>query len=180
MNSNTTALTAFEFTPGLSIQATTTKDGQVWFIAQDISKALGFRDANKATRLLDDDELGTQIVGTNAGNRTMTTVSESGMYSLIMRSNKAEAKAFKKWVTATVLPTLRKDGIYIAGQEKPIPLDMTADELLAQMADIQAKLDNLNAARMRQFSENHREEKEGRASAFKAMRGLSPFKLSSK
>lgn len=177
MNNSTQQLTTFNFTPGLSIKATV-KDGQPWFIAQDISKALGFRDAFNATRILDADELGTHEVSMNTGPlRTFTTVNESGVYSLILRSKKPEAKTFKKWVTATVLPALRKDGIYITGQEKPLPVDLTLPELLAQLQNIQAKVDALKELKVRQWAENNREEREGRTNAFRAMRGKSSIKF---
>lgn len=86
-------------------------DGQPWFVAMDISGALGYTDAQAMTRRLDDDEIqNRQVVG--LGNRGVTLVNESGLYSAILRSRKAEAKRFKKWVTAEVLPTIRKHGFY--------------------------------------------------------------------
>lgn len=88
---------------------------QPWFVASDVAAALDYRDAEKLTRMLDDDEKGTQIVGTLGGNQEMLVINESGLYSAILRSRKLEAKRFKKWVTAEVLPAIRKHGRYEDG-----------------------------------------------------------------
>ncbi len=87
-------------------------DDQPWFVASDVSSALQYRDAFNMNRNLDDDEKGTQIVSTPGGDQEMLVISESGLYSAILRSRKAEAKRFKKWVTADVLPAIRKHGRY--------------------------------------------------------------------
>lgn len=84
---------------------------QPWFVAMDVAKALAYSDSQAMTRKLDDDEIqNRQIVG--FGNRGATVINESGLYSAILRSRKAEAKRFKKWVTAEVLPAIRKHGRY--------------------------------------------------------------------
>lgn len=87
-------------------------DDQPWFVAADVSAALKYRIAGDMTRNLDDDEKGTQIVRTPGGDQEMLVINESGLYSAILRSRKAEAKRFKKWVTAEVLPAIRKHGRY--------------------------------------------------------------------
>lgn len=87
-------------------------DDQPWFVAADVSLALEYRIAGDMTRNLDDDEKGTQIVRTPGGEQEMLVINESGLYSAILRSRKAEAKRFKKWVTAEVLPAIRKHGRY--------------------------------------------------------------------
>ncbi len=87
-------------------------DDQPWFVAADVSAALEYRDAGNMARNLDDDEKGTQIVSTLGGDQEMLVINESGLYSAILRSRKAEAKRFKKWVTAEVLPAIRKHGRY--------------------------------------------------------------------
>lgn len=91
---------------------TTIIDGEAWFVASDIAKSLNYRDADKMTRMLDDDEKGTRIVGTPSGDQEMTIISESGMYHAVLKSRKPEAKPFRKWVTAEVLPAIRKTGKY--------------------------------------------------------------------
>lgn len=92
-------------------------DDQPWFVASDVARALEYRDAGDLTRNLDDDEADTHIMRTSSVNgveqtREMLIINESGLYSAILRSRKAEAKRFKKWVTAEVLPSIRKTGGY--------------------------------------------------------------------
>lgn len=87
-------------------------DDQPWFVAADVAAALNYRMAADMTRNLDDDERGTQIVRTPSGHQEMTIINESGLYSAILRSRKAEAKRFKKWITAEVLPAIRRHGRY--------------------------------------------------------------------
>nr|WP_278915336.1 Bro-N domain-containing protein [Pseudomonas lactis] len=87
-------------------------DDQPWFVAVDVSSALEYRIAGDMTRNLDEDEKGTQIVRTPGGAQEMLVINESGLYSAILRSRKAEAKRFKKWVTTEVLPAIRKHGRY--------------------------------------------------------------------
>lgn len=85
-------------------------DGEPWWVAKDVALALDYRDAGNMTRNLDEDEKGTQIVSTLGGEQEMLVINESGLYSAILRSRKASAKRFKKWVTAEVLPSLRRHG----------------------------------------------------------------------
>ncbi|MBQ9527067.1 MAG: phage antirepressor [Fretibacterium sp.] len=88
------------------------KDGEPWFVAKDVCEILELSDVSMAVRNLDDDEKGTNKVCTPGGEQNMIIISESGLYTLIMRSNKPEARAFRKWVTGTVLPAIRKYGAY--------------------------------------------------------------------
>lgn len=88
-------------------------DGSTEWIAKDVCEVLELSKVDSATRMLDDDEKGTHIVSTPGGNQEMTTVTESGLYTLIMRSRKPEAKRFKRWVTHEVLPSIRKTGAYM-------------------------------------------------------------------
>lgn len=86
-------------------------DEEPYFIGKDVAEALGYKDTDQAIRkhVDDDDKVSRQF----DGSRNMIIINESGMYSLIFGSKKPEAKAFKKWVTAEVLPQLRKAGVYI-------------------------------------------------------------------
>lgn len=104
------SLTPFNF--GQSTIRTTTIGDAVWFVCTDVAEALGYRNAPDASRHLDDDEKGTQIVRTLGGDQTMTIINESGLYALVLRSRKPEARKFAKWVTGEVLPTIRKKGGY--------------------------------------------------------------------
>ncbi|MEI3613725.1 BRO-N domain-containing protein [Pseudogracilibacillus sp. SO30301A] len=93
---------------------TVVKDGEGWFVAKDVSDILGFRDAYTATRSLDSDEKAITQMCVAGQNRDITIINESGLYALIFKSKKKEARAFRKWVTSEVLPTIRKDGGYIS------------------------------------------------------------------
>lgn len=106
---------------------TLTEDGEPWFVASDIAKALGYRMASDMNRRLDDDEKGTRSVRTPGGIQEMTVISEAGLYSAVLGSKLPEAKAFKRWVTHEVLPAIRRDGGYMAA--KP---DETPEEIMAR------------------------------------------------
>lgn len=88
-------------------------DGEPRFVAADVCNVLEIQRTNDAVEGLDDDEKGTGIIRTPGGNQSMTVVTESGLYSLILRSRKPEAKTFKRWVTHEVLPSIRKRGVYM-------------------------------------------------------------------
>ena len=87
-------------------------DGNPWFVAKDLCEILELDDVRRAVEPLDDDEKLTGEILQSGQMRSMWFVNESGMYTLVIRSRKAEAKAFRKWVTAEVLPTIRKTGRY--------------------------------------------------------------------
>jgi prophage antirepressor-like protein len=89
------------------------KDDEPWFVAADVCKVLELEKTDRAVSGLDDDEKGTHIVSTPGGNQSMTVVTEAGLYSLILRSRKPEAKTFKRWVIHDVLPSIRKHGAYL-------------------------------------------------------------------
>ena len=107
-------------------------DGEPWFIAVDIAKVLDYRTAYDMTRILDEDEKGTQIVRTPGGNQNVIVIDESGLYSSILRSRKPEAKQFKKWVTSEVLPSIRKHGAYLTNQT--VEKVLTDPDFLIQLA----------------------------------------------
>lgn len=87
-------------------------DGEPFFVAKDICFALEITNVSAAVSRLDDDEKGIIKSDTLGGVQDLLSINESGMYSLILRSNKPEAKRFKKWVTSEVLPSIRKTGQY--------------------------------------------------------------------
>ena len=91
---------------------TVNQNGEPWFVAADVCKALDLGDTHKAVERLEDDEKGRNSIPTLGGNQEMTTVSEAGLYSLVLGSRKPEAKAFKRWITHEVIPTIRKHGMY--------------------------------------------------------------------
>jgi prophage antirepressor-like protein len=98
---------------------TVLKDGQLYFVAKDICEILGLNTSESVngrgrseTEGLDDDEKDIDIVDTLGGKQEMIVVTESGLYSLVMKSRKLEAKAFKRWITHDVIPSIRKHGMY--------------------------------------------------------------------
>ena len=87
-------------------------DGMPWFVAKDVCEALELSDVSMSVAKLDDDEKLVQKLFVSGQNRDMIIVNESGLYTLIMRSNKPEAKRFRKWVTSEVLPSINRTGMY--------------------------------------------------------------------
>lgn len=92
------------------------KDGEPWFVAADVCKALEIDPT--ATRRLDNDEKNTlRLTQGTSGNPNVTIVNEPGLYSLVLGSRKPEAKEFKRWITHEVIPTIRKTGGYVANED---------------------------------------------------------------
>ena len=90
-------------------------DGEPWFVAADVCKALEIGNSTNALKRLDDDEQALySIKGLSRGNETANIVNEPGLYSLILGSRKPEAKAFKRWITHEVIPSIRKHGAYVS------------------------------------------------------------------
>ena len=106
------ALTEFQFgDKEIRVVVDETTNEPLW-VAKDICEVLEYKDTGVALRKLDDDEKLTRKIYASGQNREMACVNESGLYTLILRSNKPEAKKFKKWVTSEVLPSIRKTGSY--------------------------------------------------------------------
>jgi anti-repressor protein len=100
-----------------------TRDGEPWFVARDVCDVLAITNAGNVLAALDEDERSSiRIADGTSGNPNKALVSEAGLYSLILRSRKSEAKAFKRWVTHDVLPSIRKRGGYLtpAATEKAL------------------------------------------------------------
>lgn len=87
-------------------------NGEPWFIAKDVCCALGLQDVSMTVKRLDDDEKLIQTLFVSGQGRETWTVNESGLYGLIFQSRKPEARAFRKWVTNVVLPSIRRTGSY--------------------------------------------------------------------
>ena len=87
-----------------------------WFVAKDVCEVLELSDVSMSVAKLDDDEKLVQKLFVSGQNRDMIIVNESGLYTLIMRSNKPEARRFRKWVTSEVLPSIRATGQYTMPQ----------------------------------------------------------------
>lgn len=117
-------------------------DGEPWFVAKDVAKVLGYKKLDAMYRVIDAQdkkEIDPQsventgfpqngvILESNPNIRRMMLITESGLYEAIFNSTLPAAKTFKRWVTSEVLPSIRKHGGYIAGQET-----MSGDELIAR------------------------------------------------
>ncbi len=115
--------------------------GEPWFVGKDVACILGYADLNKAIAMhVDDEDKLNDKSASSLGQRGGWLVNESGVYSLILRSNLPQAKQFKHWITSEVIPSIRKHGGYINGQEQ-----MTGDELLAKaVLFANSKIEELN------------------------------------
>lgn len=93
-------------------------DGAFWFVAVDVCKALELGNPTQAVSRLDDDEHFTTLISNESavGKSKTNVITESGLYSLVLSSRKPEAKAFKRWITSEVLPSIRKTGSYSVQQ----------------------------------------------------------------
>ncbi|UIF90895.1 Bro-N domain-containing protein [Cupriavidus sp. UYPR2.512] len=112
------SLLSFNFQESNSVRVVIV-DGEPWFAATDVCRILGYRDAFNATRLLDEDEKGTHILSTLGGEQVLSIINESGLYALVIRSRKPEARRFRKWVTSEVIPSIRKTGSYTLPSQLP-------------------------------------------------------------
>ena len=103
------------------------KDGEFFFIGKEVAEKLGYSNTRDAlVRHVDIDDKADVVFHDGRQRRSMVSINESGLYSLILSSKLPQAKEFKKWITTEVLPSIRKNGGYIKNQEK-----MSNEEILA-------------------------------------------------
>lgn len=88
-------------------------DGEPWFVAADVCRALEIKNNRDVLARLDNDERGVASIDTHGGRQEMSIVNEPGLYSLVLGSRKPEAKAFKRWITHEIIPAIRKHGGYL-------------------------------------------------------------------
>jgi hypothetical protein len=118
------SLQVFEYEGGHKVR-TTEIDGQIWFYAVDVCSILELSNVSKSVSALDEDE---KLTITNSEGRAGTgaqgflVINEPGLYSMILRSRKPEAKVFKRWVTHDVLPTIRRTGSYALANKASLPI----------------------------------------------------------
>ncbi|MBQ6664900.1 MAG: Bro-N domain-containing protein [Synergistaceae bacterium] len=113
---------------------TVEQDGEVWFVSKDVCDILEISKYRDAVSNLDEDERGSVKVDTLGGRQEMTAINEPGLYSLIFRSNKPEAKQFSRWVRHEVLPSIRQTGSYTAPNAEPLNLRVRVAEVLQRLA----------------------------------------------
>lgn len=124
-------------------QVRTVMQGEdVWFVAKDVCDVLEIRNSRQAMARLDEDEKSGVTINDGSQNRTLSSVNESGLYSLILTSRKPQAKSFKKWVTSEVLPSIRKHGAYMTDQvlEQAVTNPDFAIGLLTKLKEEKEKL----------------------------------------
>ena len=103
-------------------------DNDPWFVGKDVAEKLGYKEPRSAvSKKVDLEDRGVSKMATPSGVQEMTIINESGLYSLILSSKLPEAKQFKRWVTSEVLPSIRRDGGYIATNS-----DMSDEEIMAK------------------------------------------------
>lgn len=124
---------------GLSVRVIL-RDGEPWWVGRDVCAVLRLANVSQALGRLDEDERGVCLVETPGGDQRLIVINEPGLYSLILRSDKAVAKTFKRWVTHDVLPEIRKTGAFAAPvPPAPFEIPTTLHEALA-LASQQALL----------------------------------------
>ena len=115
-------------------------DGEPWFVLKDVCNVLHIGNSRDVVARLDQDEKGVGQIDTLGGKQEMTIINESGLYNVILRSDKPEAKPFRKWVTSEVLPTIRRHGMYATPDtvEKMLADPDTAIKLLTTLKEERA------------------------------------------
>lgn len=128
----TTEITTLQFNNDQfgQLRAIQDESGEPWFVAKDVCDALCLGRQHDSTRYLDADEKGEGLVDTPSGRQTMVVINEPGFYKLVLKSRKPEAKAFQRWVTHEVLPSIRKKGGYIAAAPDETPEQIMARAVL--------------------------------------------------
>lgn len=123
------------------------KDNEIWFVAKDVAEILGYPNAPKMTRNLEEDEKLMTTMWISGQNREVTLINEAGLYSAILRSRKPEAKQFKRWVTHEVIPSIRKHGAYMTPEtiEKALLNPDVIINLATKLKEEQEKRQQLEA-----------------------------------
>ena len=120
-------------------------DNEPWFVAKDVCDALGLSNVGQAIAGLDEDEKSSITIDDGTpGNPNKAIITEAGLYSLILRSRKPEAKAFKRWVTHDVLPTIRRHGMYATPQSIEKMLN-DPDTMIATLKALKAERERTQA-----------------------------------
>lgn len=119
-------------------------NGEPWFVLKDVCGVLGLSDTGRTAERLDADELTRTTLVSGGQNREMICISESGLYNVILRSDKPEAKPFRKWVTAEVLPTIRRHGAYMTPETLQAAI-LNPDTMIQLCQQLKAEQDK-NAA----------------------------------
>lgn len=121
-------------------------DGDPWFVGKDVAQALGYSNTRKALAdHVDEEDKGVTKRDTLGGSQELTIINESGLYSLVLSSKLPGAKKFRRWVTAEVIPSVRRNGGYIHGQEEMSPEELMASALIVAKKTIERQKLRLSA-----------------------------------
>ena len=135
----------FDF-KGASLRTLTDEAGEPWFVLKDCMSILDLGNPTETVKMFDEDEFSTTEVIDSIGRRQQAyIISEPGLYRLVMRSRKPEAKEFQRWVTHEVLPQIRKTGGYIPTSESDSDEDIMARAVLVAQKTIDRKNQQLKA-----------------------------------
>ena len=135
----------FDF-KGASLRTLTDEAGEPWFVLKDCMSILDLGNPTETVKMFDEDEFSTTEVIDSIGRRQQAyIISEPGLYRLVMRSRKPEAKEFQRWVTHEVLPQIRKTGGYIPTSESDSDEDIMARAVLVAQKTIERKNQQLQA-----------------------------------
>lgn len=122
------------------------RNGEPWFVGKDVAVALGYKDTVNALKShVDAEDKGGWQITTPSGKQKMAIINESGLYSLVLSSKLPDAKRFKRWVTSEVIPSIRKNGGYLAGQENMSDAEIMAKALLVAQKTIEHKQAQIEA-----------------------------------
>lgn len=130
-------------------------NGEPWLIGKDVARALGYKNTRDAlSRHVDSEDKGVENYDSLGGGQKTVIINESGFYSLVLRSNLPAARKFKRWVTSEVLPSIRRNGAYMAPS--------LLDQVMAEPEFLFVVFDRLQAERKgRQQAERHVQRLEG-------------------
>lgn len=132
---------------------TVERDGEPWFVLKDVCEVLGVANHKMTAQRLDADEVSlTDLIDSIGRRQEMTVINESGLYNVILRSDKPEAKPFRRWVTSEVLPSIRRTGGYIQGQETLSPAELMAKALMVAqktLSEREARISELTVENQR-------------------------------
>lgn len=143
-------------------------NGEIYFVGKDVAAALGYlAERNAIAAHVDNDDKMTHRISASGQNRDMTIINESGLYSLVLSSGLPNAKKFKRWITTEVIPSIRKNGGYLANQENMTPEQIVANALIVaqniiankdkQIEEMQPKADYFDALVERNLLTNFRD-----------------------
>lgn len=141
---SSTSIQPFDF-EGTQVRTVTYETGLTWWVLTDVCKALGLSTPSRVSDRLDPDGVSqTHIIDSMGRDQVATVVNESGLYEVILRSDKPQAKRFRKWVTSDVLPSIRRHGAYMS--EAVVERTLTDPDYLIRLA---TQIKDERAARFR-------------------------------